>query len=204
MNENFQDLLAENTEVAIDSLLENEIIKEIPILGSSIKIIRGLQNLRDRAYLNKIKMFVEKVGHITYEQKKLLIAKSKKSEKSRSKLGDAIFTTIEQSDATVKIEYLAIVFEAFLNKDFDESDLRLLCHIIRNSFSDDLIYITESEIISLDLKHVVASGLAEAIYEPLKFDGNTEPRYKLSGSANQLKNAWKKYKHKKSMFDNTL
>lgn len=57
MNENFQDFLADNSEVFIDSLIENEVIKEIPILGSSLKIIRGIQSLRDRAYLNKINYF---------------------------------------------------------------------------------------------------------------------------------------------------
>lgn len=54
MDENFEDFLADNSEAILDSLLENEVIKEIPILGSSLKIIRGIQSLRDRAYLNKI------------------------------------------------------------------------------------------------------------------------------------------------------
>jgi len=194
MNENFQDLLADNTEVAIDTLLDNEVIKEIPILGSSIKIIRGIQSLRDRAYLNKVKLFIEKVGQINDDQKQRIISESKKSEKSRAKFGDAIFTTIEQSDSTVKIEYMAIAFEAFLNKDFEESDLRLICHIIRNTFSDELIDIVENEHPTTDLKYVVSTGLAEAIYEPLKFDGNAEPKYKLSGSAEQLRKSWKTYK----------
>jgi hypothetical protein len=194
MNGNFQDLLADNTEVAIDTLLGNEVIKEIPILGSSIKIIRGIQSLRDRAYLNKVKLFIEKVGQINEDQKQRIISESKKSEKSRAKFGDSIFTTIEQSDSTVKMEYLAIAFEAFLNKDFEESDLRLICHIIRYTFSDDLIDLVEYENPNTDLKHVVSTGLAEVFYEHLKFDGNAEPKYKLSCSAEQLRRSWKIYK----------
>lgn len=194
MNENFQDLLADNTEVAIDALLDNEVIKEIPILGSSLKIIRGIQSLRDRAYLYKVKLFIEKVGQINDDQKQRIISESKKSEKSRAKFGDAIFTTIEQSDSSVKIEYMAIAFEAFLNKDFEESDLRLICHIIRNTFSDELIDIIENEYPTTDLKYVVSTGLAEAIYAPLTYDGNSEPLYKLSSSAEQLRKSWKTYK----------
>ncbi len=194
MNENFQDLLADNTEFVIDTLLDNEVIKEIPILGSSIKIIRGIQSLRDRAYLNKVKLFIEKVGQINDDQKQRIISESRRSEKSRAKFGDAIFTTIEQSDSSVKIEYMAIAFEAFVNKDFEESDLRLICHIIKNTFSDELIDIVENEHPTIDLKYVVSTGLAEAIYEPLKFDGNVEPKYKLSGSAEQLRKSWKAYK----------
>jgi hypothetical protein len=194
MNENFRDLLAENTEVAIDTLLDNVVIKEIPILGSSIKIIRGIQSLGERAYLNKVKLFVEKLGEINDFQKQRIISESKQNANSRAKLGDAIFTTIEQSDSTVKIEYMAIAFEAFLNNDLEESDLTLICHIIKNTFSDELIDIVENEIPTTDLKYVVSTGLAEAIYEPLKFDGNAEPKYKLSGSAEQLRKSWKKYR----------
>lgn len=50
MDDNFQDLLAENSEAILDSLIENDVIKEIPILGSSLKIIRGIQSLSDKAY----------------------------------------------------------------------------------------------------------------------------------------------------------
>lgn len=193
MNENFQDFLADNSEVFIDSLIENEIIKEIPILGSSLKIIRGIQGLRDRAYLNKIKLFLEKIGEINGEQKKVIINDSKKNEKSRTKFGDAIFTTIEQSDSTVKVEYLAIAFEAYVNEEINESDLRLICHVINNTFSDELIDIIENEKPIGDLKNVVSSGLAETKYREMTFDGNSEPDYILSKTAEQLRIAWRKY-----------
>lgn len=194
MNENFQDLLADNSEILIDALIENEVLKVIPILGSSLKIVRGVQNVRDRAYLNKIKFFLEHVGEITQKQKSRIIEDSKKNEKSRAKLGDAIFTCIEKSDSVVKIEYISISFEAYLNEDFDESDLRLICHIINNTFSDELIDIIENETPSGELKYSVPNGLAEAVYHELTFDGNSEPSYVLSRTAEQLRKAWRKYK----------
>ncbi|WP_206743364.1 hypothetical protein, partial [Flavobacterium sp. Leaf82] len=139
----------------------------------SLKIIRGIQSLRDRAYLNKIKLFLEKIGEINSEQKKVLINDSKKNEKSRTKFGDAIFTTIEQSDSTVKVEYLAIAFEAYVNEEINESDLRLICHVINNTFSDELIDIIENEKPIGDLKNVVSSGLAETKYREMTLDGNS-------------------------------
>ncbi len=194
MNENFLDLLADNTEIVIDQLLKNEIVKEIPILGSSINLIKGFNSVRDRAYLNKVKLFIENIGQIDFVKKQRIISESKKSEKKRAKFGDAIFTTIEQSESIAKIEYVAVAFEAFLNEDFEEYDLRLICHIIRNSFSDELIDIVENERPKSDLKYLVPTGLAEAIYEPLTYNGNAEPKYKLSSSAEQLRKSWRLYK----------
>ncbi len=117
----------------------------------------------------------------------------KKNEKSRAKFGDAIFTAIEKSDSMVKIEYLAISFEAYINGDFEESDLRLICHIINNTFSDELIDIIENDQSTGELKYSVANGLAETIYRELTFDGNSEPDYVLSKTAEQIRKAWRTY-----------
>jgi len=195
MDDNIKDLLTDNGEVLLDSLIDNEILKEIPILGSSLKILRGIQSIRDRAYLNKIKRFVDHLGEIDEKERKKLIDESTKDKKRRVKFGDAVFITIEQSDSLVKIEYLAIAFESFLNEELDESDLRLICHVINNSFTDDLIEVVEKEH-PKNLQYVVPSGLAETIYPRLTADntGNIEPSYTLSSTANQLRTAWRKYK----------
>ena len=196
IDNNFRDLLADNSEVLIDSLIDNELLKEIPILGNSLKVIRGIQSIRDKSYLNKIKRFVEHIGEIDEEEKKRLIDESKKDSKSRVKFGDALFTTIEQSDSLVKVEYLAIAFEAFLNYEFEESDLRIICHIIKNSFTDELIEVIEKEYPD-NLQYVVPSGLAEIVYPRLTMDmTSTEPKYILSSPAKQLRKAWVKYKKK--------
>ena len=196
MNEHFKDLLSDNSEILLDSLINNEILKEIPVLGSSLKIIRGVMNVRDKAYLNKIEAFIECIGEISEENKLKLISKSKEDQQSRVKFGDAIFTTIEQSDSLVKVEYLAIAFEAFLNEDFGESSLRLICHIIRNSFTDDLIYIIENENPRGSLEHLVASGLAEMEFRELTSDmTKTEPKYHLTAASIWIRAEWRKYKN---------
>jgi len=194
MEDNIGNILAENGELIIDSLIENEILKQIPILGTSLNIYRGINSIRDAAYVNKVKIFIDRLGEFSNEKRQRLVEESKKDEKSRAKMGDALFTTIEQSDSRIKIEYLAIAFEAFLNEDFDQSDFRLICHIIQSSFSDELEDVIESTNPKTELKYLVPIGLAEAVYKESTFDmKTTEPNYELSESAKQLRHAWRKY-----------
>jgi hypothetical protein len=82
-----------------------------------------------------------------------------------------------------------------LNEDFDESDLRLICHIINTSFTDELIEVVENDH-PKNLQYVVPSGLADIVYPRLTMDntGNMDPSYKLSTIASQLRTAWRKYK----------
>jgi len=197
MEKNLGNILEESGELILDSLIENELLKEIPVIGTSVRIIRAVKSIRDTAYLNKVKTFVEQLGEINDAQRKRLVEESKKDIKRRVKFGNALFTTIEQSESLIKVQYSAIAFEAFLNEDFEESDLRLICHIIRNSFTDELIDIVENDIPKTDLKFVVPSGLAENVYMPLLASGyGNEPEYKLTISAKQLREAWKKYRTK--------
>ncbi|MEQ8910342.1 MAG: hypothetical protein RIC95_14175 [Vicingaceae bacterium] len=173
MNESLSNILVDNGEVLLGALLENEVLKEIPVIGTSLNIYKSIKGVRDTAYLNKVKIFIESVGSIDNKQKEKLIEESKKDEKRRSKFGDAMFTTIEKSDSRVKLEYLAVAFEAFLNGDFDQSNLRLICHIINSSFSDDLVDVIENEYPTIDLKYLVTSGLAETEYRRLTADMET-------------------------------
>ena len=195
MKKDFENILAENAEIVLDSLIQNDVLKEIPIIGTSLNLYRGVQSIRDAAYLNKVKIFIESVGRVSEQQKKRLIEESKKDEKRRAKFGDALFTAIEQSDSRIKLEYLGVAFEAFLNDDFPQEDLRLICHIIHSSFSDELEDVIENEHPQFELKYLVPTGLAEVEYPNVTFDMDTTgPTYELSAIANMLRKAWRDYK----------
>ncbi len=201
MNENIKNILTDGGEIIIDSLLQNELVREIPIFGTSLNMIQEVQSLRDKSYLNKIKVFVENVGGLSEKQKVKLISESRKDKKRRAKFGDALFTSIEQSDSLVKIEYLAASFEAFLNNDIDDSELRQICHAIKNIFLDDLIEIVETK----NPLMIPFSILSANVFSGLSYVGTkgtlTAPlgnssslRYELSSVAMNLRNAWSMYK----------
>lgn len=198
MNENLGNILADNAEVILDNLIENEILKEIPVIGTSINIIKGITNIRDVGYLNKLKAFMNQLGKIDDDKKQRLISESKKDEKRRAKFGNAIFTAIEQSDSLVKVKYLAIAFEGFLNGDYDNSDFRLMCHTISNAFTDNLIDIIEQDSPKSELKFLVPTGLADPVYGDLLVSNTrTEPNYELSMTSIQLREAWRRYNTEK-------
>lgn len=194
MEKNLGDILIDGGDLLLNSLIENELLMEIPVVNTSVKIIRTVRSIRDTAYLNKISTFLNQIGDIDEEQKQRLIEESKRSEKSRVKFGNALYSSIEQSDSQVKIQYIAIAFEAFLNKDIEEHDLRLICHIINNTFTDELVNVIENDFPEVDLKFVVPSGLAESHYVPITTHGEgARPHYELSDAGKKLKKAWKKY-----------
>jgi len=195
MEENFTNIIVDNSEILLDSLITNEILKEIPVIGTSIKLIKGVNNIRDQIYLNKIKYFLKNVGELTVSQKKRLIKESKKDSKRRTKFGESLFTTIEQADSLTKIEYLAITFEAFLNSDIDDKELRHICHAINRCFIDDLVEIVEADFPNYEiLKSNVDTGLASSLEGGITANlmgGNVT--YTISFLGEKFRKIWNKY-----------
>ncbi len=56
MNKNSEDLLIRVTDFILDSLVENELVKEIPVIGTSYKFIGAIRSL-DIAYIKKVNTF---------------------------------------------------------------------------------------------------------------------------------------------------
>lgn len=162
------DLLADLGETAIDELLSNDVIKDIPILGTAVNLARTVIGLRERAFLNKLRLFVESLPQQSDDERSKLGSAIAKDRDSRAKVGEAIFSTLEQADSTVKVQYVGLVFAAFLREHISDRELRELCHSIRTTQVDDLVEFIESESPHERLLREMAhTGLVGVRYPPV-------------------------------------
>ena len=187
-------LLAGSGEVALTTLAESEIVKYIPILGSSFKMIKSVHGVREKVYLSKLKKFIDRVGDLDNRMRSRLIEESKLDSKRRIKFGDALYTALEQSDSLVKVEYLAAVFTAFLKSDLREQEFRLICHVVRSSFVDELLEIVESENPAMDLPFGLSSGLYTMADET---SIKSQDPVQLSAAAMHIRDGWMAYGKKR-------
>ena len=162
------DLLADLGETAIDELLSNDVIKDIPILGTAINLARTVIGLRERAFLNKLRLFVQSLPHQSDDERSKLCSAIANDCDSRDKVGEAIFSTLEQADSTVKVQYIGLVFAAFLREYISDRELRELCYSIRITQVDDLVEFIESESPRERLlREMVHTGLVGVRYPPV-------------------------------------
>ena len=56
--DNFTDIGVEVSEIIIDSLLADGILKDIPLIGSIMGVFKAGKQLKDILYLNKLQAFV--------------------------------------------------------------------------------------------------------------------------------------------------
>lgn len=165
------DLLADLGEVVIDQLLNNAVIKDIPILGCAVNLTRAGIGIRERAFLNKIKAFVDALPEQSKVERRKFLKKVEKDSKSRMRFGDAVLTVIEQSDSLLKVEWVAIIFSAFLRDDISDRELRELCHSILMTQTDHLKEFVETiRLKDRQVRELVHTGLAAVRYPPVKIN----------------------------------
>lgn len=186
------DLLANLGEVALDQLLENPVLKEIPILGSAVSIARAGIGIREQAFLNKIKLFIDMLPEQSEEDKERLVEALDKDSRSRIKFGEVVLSTIEQSDSSAKVEYVAIVFSAFLMGEISSRELRQLCHSINVTQADDLLEFAESDHLGEQkMRELVHTGLTDVIYPSTVPNTvgsiNVKPTFEITKNGNILR-----------------
>ena len=57
INHELIDITAENLEIAIDLLMENDIAREIPFLNSVLALLWSAQSIRDKLFIQKLQKF---------------------------------------------------------------------------------------------------------------------------------------------------
>jgi hypothetical protein len=55
---NFLEAFLTNAEVALDSLSDNDAVRSVPVVGTALKICKGLDDLRSRALMAKLEAFL--------------------------------------------------------------------------------------------------------------------------------------------------
>lgn len=197
MDENLTDVLADIGEAALDAVTENEVIREIPILGTAVGIARAASSIRDRVFLNKVRHFLKNVDEIGEDQRARFQETLGSNPEARSKTGEAVFYIFEQGDSMKKVEYAALAFRAFLDGQLPYDELSIMCYAIRQAYTGDLECFVESEQIAsskYNLRFLVPSGLAEASYQFVSAGGSLEPDYDVSDTGKALRDIWIRYR----------
>jgi len=129
---------SELSEAGFDQFLTSDLAKDIPIVGTAIKICTAIDNIRNRLYAAKLRAFISELENIPADKKESFRRKIAADSKQFDKLGENILLLLERTSDVEKPAYLASVFLAYLDGIIDRSTLRRLWEAIADAFVDDL------------------------------------------------------------------
>ena len=133
-----QSVTTDFAETFTDSLLNEGILRDIPILGTIIGLTKATFNLNERLLLKKLIYFLSELQDISVEKRLKLILSIENSEKHKIKVGEKLLYIIDKCDDHITAKYVATLFSSFLNEKITYQDFLRGSTIIQKLFLQDL------------------------------------------------------------------
>lgn len=131
-------LSSEILEFSIDQVLEEGLIKDIPVVGWISKGLVLQRSISDRILYNKILRFIFALESIDSGSKDSFRAKIKNDVKYKRKVGEHLLLILDRIDDLTKPEMIAKCFDHHLTGDLEFSHFIDLVQVIERSTIGDL------------------------------------------------------------------
>lgn len=128
----------EGTEVVVDTLIDSEILKSIPVVGTAVKLIKGAGQIRDRIFAAKIMRFLQTLDAVSPQLKDEIRKRVAQSPADGRRVGETVVLLLDRLSELSKAELLAILFVAYAYGHISSLDFQRLAHAVDSAFMDDL------------------------------------------------------------------
>jgi hypothetical protein len=168
---NLLDMTADLSEVVIDEVLNEGILKEIPVISTIIRAINVSNSIGNYLFAKKLVAFIYGVRDVDPKRRKKEIEKIDKSEKYQIKIGEKLLFILDRCDDYEKARYIAHLFRAFLVQKISYDEFLKAAHVVERIYMHYLKYFIddiEEFLMIEDAQEEIASGLFYIAAHPPK------------------------------------
>lgn len=121
-----QNLAVEYGEMAVDQLIEDDLLREVPLIGTGVKVIKVIVAVKDVIFQRNLTRFRYHLGDVSEEKKRDFINKLERDDDYRQKVGENLVLLLHRIDDVRKCEVIARIFRAFLEGTLTEQQFEKL------------------------------------------------------------------------------
>lgn len=117
----FSDIVGDYLELGIDSILENDNLKEIPIIKTFISVRKITKSIRERNLIKNLAIFINELnsGKINKEKLSRHREELRKNPKKAEKELGRILIILEQTIDNIKSSILGKLYKSYINQEID-------------------------------------------------------------------------------------
>ncbi|MBW4457700.1 MAG: hypothetical protein KME55_36500 [Nostoc indistinguendum CM1-VF10] len=123
------ELTSDFGEIVIDATIDSEVLADIPIFGSLIKLSKIGSSISNYLYTKKIYVFLKELGKIPEQQRKAFTQKLT-DENEQVKIGEKLLLLIDKLDEIEKSKLLAKTLGAFIQERITKREFNLISQAI--------------------------------------------------------------------------
>ena len=169
-NSEAKDLASDLSEIALDSFLEEGVLKEIPLSRSIIACRKTWETINDQLFLRKVVGFMFACSKFTEAERDAFRKENLNDAKKAKHLADTLILILEKLDDLEKPAIVAKAFSALVRRKIRLETFRRLAAAIDIAFIEDLKALTkyqakQDEGLDDYIHNLVRSGLTQ-LYGP--------------------------------------
>ena len=124
------DLLDKIGETAIDSLLDNGVLKDIPIIGTAISLFKAGNEISAHIFAKKIATFLSEVEKLSTDERAKFL-NGQPSAKDEENLGETLLLILDKIDSFNLARMLGKAFRLLVSGDISKGEYDLYIQIIK-------------------------------------------------------------------------
>jgi hypothetical protein len=171
VDSNLENLGTDFLELGIDSLLQDGLLREIPIVSTIANLSKVGANIQDRFFLKKILSFLAKLKNVPIDRRNIMIARIDASKKYRIKVGEKLLYIIDSCDDHEISELVSILFKSYIDERISYDDFLKTASVLKKMNKADFDwFIKERKVYRFDLSDIgdqISSGLFELYYDDI-------------------------------------
>ena len=130
-------------EVAIDSILKDGALKDLPIVGTIVGLSKFGFKLRENIFLKKVLKFLFELKSISQEKRQKFLKRIEASEDYNNKVGEALILILDKLVDLEKPQLIGKLFASSIREEIDYKTFLKLSYLVDNLFLPDLISLRE-------------------------------------------------------------
>lgn len=139
------ELISNIAEVGLDEILQNEFLKDIPVISSLVSIYKIGNNIHNAHLLKKYACFLDEFNRDSFENGSWNKYKQYFEESNRKRDIEYLLILLERYIEEDKARRLAKIYEAYLDKEISWDDLRLFAETLDRFLPGDYEMLREKE-----------------------------------------------------------
>ncbi len=128
MKDEIMSLVADFGEFTLDYFIEDNIIKDLPIIGSVFSIIKVSVDIRDRIFVEKLKRFIENIDKNQKWREKF------SDDEECNKISKQLLYIVNSCDDDNKLKLIGMAFNYLVNGEISRDEYFYTVNIISKSF----------------------------------------------------------------------
>ncbi|RJP50164.1 MAG: hypothetical protein C4583_11070 [Anaerolineaceae bacterium] len=116
------DLLQDYGEIALDSVVSDGILKEIPVINSIVGVAKIAISIRDKLLVKKLAHFLHELSDTTEKERMNFLQEFEEDPKEQRKIGENLLLLLDRLDNMDKPAMVAKLLKAYIKGEIDSFD----------------------------------------------------------------------------------